>query len=164
MPNPNRRTLFAFVAGIAATVTLQSIAGQHTKQTATNPYRDIPADVIAMVEAAEIPFMNQDADGIAQYLTDDFAWYQINEEGVKQAVKGREETIALLSGFFGNNAWRESEVHRLGMLGNILIQVEVDTFMRDGTPVDMETLSVYEFRGGKRWREWKFYPVSDNPF
>ena len=49
------------------------------------------------------------------------------------------------------------------MLGNILVQVEVDTFMRDGAPTAMETLSVYEFREGKRWREWKFYPTAKTP-
>lgn len=108
--------------------------------------------------------MNQDADGIGQHLTEDFAWYQVTEAGAQQAVKGRDATVELLSSFFGNNDWTESEVHRLGMLGNILVQVEVDTFMRDGAPVEMATLSVYEFRGGKRWREWKFYPTAETPF
>lgn len=156
--------LTAFVAGSITMAALQAIASQHTKHTETNPYREIPDDVIAMVEAAEVPFMNQDAAGIAEHLTEDFAWYQVNEDGVKEAVKGRDATVALLGSFFGNNSWRDSEVHRLGMLGNILIQVEVDTYLRDNEPVAIETLSVYEFRGGKRWREWKFYPTADNPF
>jgi limonene-1,2-epoxide hydrolase len=163
MPKLNRQLVLGFLAGAALVATLQSIAGQHTRQTETNPYREIPADVIAMIEAAEVPFMDQNADAIGEYLTEDFAWYQINAEGVKQAVKGRDATIALLSGFFGNSSWTESEVHRLGMLGNILVQVEVDTFMRDGAPTAMETLSVYEFREGKRWREWKFYPTAKTP-
>lgn len=160
--------VFAFMAGVLATfaltTALQSLASQHTKATATNPYQHIPADVIAMIEAAEVPFMNQDAEGIGEYLTEDFAWYQVKEDGAQQTVKGRDETVKLLGSFFGNNSWTESEVHRLGMLGNILVQVEVDTFMRDGVPVELETLSIYEFRGGKRWREWKFYPVAINPF
>lgn len=163
-----RGNLTAFAAGVIATVALtiavQSLASQHTKATDANPYRHIPADVIAMIEAAEVPFMNQDADGIGEFLTEDFAWYQVKEEGAQQTVKGRDETVQLLSSFFGNNSWTESEVHRLGMLGNILVQVEVDTFMRDGAPVELETLSIYEFRGGKRWREWKFYPIAKNPF
>ena len=164
MPKMSLLVPTAFVAGSIAMAALQSIAGQHTKYTEANPYREIPAEVIAMVEAAEVPFMNQNADGIGEYLTEDFAWYQVNEEGVKEAVKGRDATVALLSSFFGNNSWTESEVHRLGMLGNILIQVEVDTFLRDDAPVAVKTLSVYEFRGGKRWREWKFYPTAETPF
>jgi len=163
-----RGSISAFLAGAIATAALtgglQSLASQHTKSTDTNRYRHIPAEVIAMIEAAEVPFMNQDADGIGEFLTEDFAWYQVNEEGARQTVKGRDETVQLLSSFFGNNSWTESEVHRLGMLGNILIQVEVDTFIRDGVPVELETLSIYEFRGGKRWREWKFYPAAKNPF
>ena len=156
--------LAGFVAGAVVALGIPSLASQHTKQTTSNPYSEIPAEVVAMIEAAEIPFMNQDADGIGDFLTEDFAWYQINEEGAKQAVKGRDATVQLLSSFFGNNSWTESEVHRLGMLDNILVQVEVDTFMRDGKPVAMETLSVYEFLGGKRWREWKFYPAAETPF
>ena len=161
-------SILGFIAGLTvATLVgtgLQAFAGQHTKLTGSNPYREIPPDVIAMIEAAEIPFMEQDADGIAEYLDEEFAWYQIDAEGAREAVKGRAETIALLSTFFGDNSWTESEVHRLGMLQNILIQVEVDTFMRDGQPVELETLSVYEFMNGKRWREWKFYPTAKTPF
>jgi len=175
MPDPDfitrrrrRHVVISFLAGAITTVALgtalQSLASQHTKATSTNPYQQISPEVIAMIEAAEMPFMNQDAAGIGEFLTEDFAWYQVNENGATQAVKGREETVQLLSSFFGNNSWTESEVHRLGMLGNILVQVEVDTFVRDGVPVEMETLSVYEFRGGRRWREWKFYPAADNPF
>lgn len=162
-----RSILTSFAAGAIVTALLtigvQSIASQHTRQTDTNPYREIPPDVIEMIEAAEIAFMNQDADGVRQHLAEDFTWYQVGPEGAKQTVSGREETVQLLSSFFGSDSWIESEVHRLGMLGNILVQVEVDTFMREGTPVQMETLSVYEFRDGKRWREWKFYPAEKNP-
>jgi len=159
--------LTGFAAGAIGatllTIALQSFASQHTRQTADNPYRDIPPDIIEMIEAAEIAFMNQDAEGVRQHLTEDFTWYQVGPEGAKQTVSGREETVELLSSFFGSDSWTESEVHRLGMLGNILVQVEVDTFLRDGAPVQMETLSVYEFRDGKRWREWKFYPAQKNP-
>ena len=72
----NRGNVTAFVAGVIATLALtsglQSLASQHTKATDINPYQHIPADVIAMIEAAEVPFMNQDADGIGEFLTEDF--------------------------------------------------------------------------------------------
>lgn len=157
-----------FMVGIVAmaglSIGLQSFASQHTKTTSSNPFQTIPPDVITMIEAAEVAFMSRDADAIGQYLTEDFTWYRVNEDGANAAVSGREQTVAMLSTFFGNDSWTESEVHRLGMLGNILVQVEVDTFVRDGQPVELSTLSVYEFRDGMRWREWKFYPVADNPF
>ena len=157
-----------FVLGIVVmaglSTGLQTFASQHTKATSANPFQVIPPDALAMIEEAEVAFMNQNADAIGQYLTEDFTWYQVNEEGAKAAVTGREQTVAMLSTFFNNDSWTESEVHRLGMLGNILVQVEVDTFERGGKPVEMSTLSVYEFRDGMRWREWKFYPIADNPF
>ena len=71
--------------------------------------------------------------------------------------------MQLLSSFFGNNSWTESEVHRLGMLGNILIQVEVDTFMRDGVPVELETLSIYEFQGRQALARVEILPDREKP-
>lgn len=163
MPHILTFAVASLVAGTVVALVLPSLAGQHTRQTATNPYRRIPPEVVALIEAAEIPFMNRDASAVGEFLDEDFTWYQVTEEGARQIVRGREATVALLGSFFDNNSWAESEVHRLGMLGNILVQVEVDTFLRDGKPVEMATLSVYEFRDGRCWREWKFYPSDKNP-
>ena len=127
-------------------------------------YQKIPDDVVTFIEQAEKVFVDQDAEGVRDYLTEDFTWFRVTEHGAEETVKGRDETVALLSQFFGQNNWVDSDVHRLGMLGNILVQVEVDTFQTEDGPKTVESLSVYEFRDCKRWREWKFYPSSDQPF
>jgi len=122
-------------------------------------YRNIPTDVLAVIEAGEAAFMDHDAEAAGDSLDEDFAWYRITDEGPQQMVKGRDETVELLRSFFGATNWSDSEVHRLGMLGNILVQVEIDVFESEDGPVTQRSLSVYEFKNGKRWREWKFYPV-----
>ena len=55
---------------------------------------------------------------------------------------------------FASPAWtdRGSEVHRLGMVGNTLVQVEIDTLNMGQGPVRQTSIHVYEFRDGKRWR------------
>ena len=146
------------------TVASLSIASALPAAETNKNYQKIPEDVITFIEKAEKVFVDQDAEGVRDYLTEDFTWFRVTEQGPEETVKGRDETVELLSQFFGQNNWVDSDVHRLGMLGNILVQVEVDTFQTENGPKTVESLSVYEFRDGKRWREWKFYPVSDRPF
>lgn len=66
----------------------------------------------------------------------------------------------LAAAFFGSPAWTDtgSQVHRLGMVGNTLVQVEIDTLNTAGGPVRQTSLHVYEFQDGRRWREFAFYP------
>ena len=152
-----RRT---YVAALVTLFVATALPAAETKKD----YQKIPDNVVTFIEKAEKVFVDQDAEGVRDYLTEDFTWYRVTEQGAEETVKGRDETVALLSQFFGQNNWVDSDVHRLGMLGNILVQVEVDTFQTEDGPKTVESLSVYEFRDGKRWREWKFYPSSDQPF
>jgi predicted ester cyclase len=45
------------------------------------------------------------------------------------------------------------------MVGNTLVQVEIDSLQMNGKPVRQTSLHVYEFKDGKRWREFAFYPT-----
>ena len=147
-------------SGCALLITLAAFAALATDQPEN--YQHIPAHVLEVIEDGEKAFMNHDAEAAGNSLTEDFAWYRITDEGPQQMVKGRDETVALLETFFGDTNWSDSEVHRLGMLGNILVQVEIDVFESESGPVKQRSLSVYEFRNGKRWREWKFYPADED--
>ena len=127
--------------------------------TLAEDYSQIPPDMLALIAKAEDAFLARNAEAVGPYLAEDYAWYRVDDEGPKQMVKGRDQTIALLQGFFGNNDWTDSEVQRLGMLGNILVQVEVDHFGEGDERRTIRSLNLYEFRNGERWREWKFYPA-----
>ena len=126
-------------------------------------YREIPPDVLARIEESDQAFMQKDLDTIAGHLAEDFSWYMIGADGPKQMVSGRANTLERLSAFFaGDSGWTDAEVYRLGGLGNIFVQVEVDHFDTPEGPKTVRTLTVYEMKGDKRWREWKFYPVESD--
>jgi hypothetical protein len=145
--------------GLAAALVLGLAAG-YALATGED-FATIPPEMLALITRAEAAFMDQDATAVAPYLAEDYRWYQVQAEGPQLMVQGRDATVALLQGFFGQNDWSDSDVQRLGMLDNILVQVEIDHF---GTGKDRRTirsLNIYEFRDGMRWREWKFYPATD---
>ncbi len=125
----------------------------------TPNYQQIPAGMLAGIEATEAAFLAKDLDTVAKDLADDYSWYKINAEGPQKMVDGKEATLELLNQFFTNDGgWADAEVHRLGYLGNIFVQVEVDHFNTpDGTKT-VRSLNIYELKNGKRWREWKMYP------
>ena len=122
-------------------------------------YQQIPADMLAGIEATEAAFLAKDLDAVAKDLTDDYSWYKIDDEGPQQMVNGKTATLELLNQFFtSDGGWADSEVHRLGYLGNIFVQVEVDHFDSPEGRKTVRSLNIYELKDGKRWREWKLYP------
>lgn len=145
--------------GLAGALLL-GIAGGFALARSEN-FAEIPPDMLALIEKAEVAFVDQDAAAVGPYLAEDYAWYQVNDAGPKLMIQGRDETVTLLQGFFGNNDWSDSDVQRLGMLDNILVQVEIDHFGDGESGRTIRSLNIYEFKDGLRWREWKFYPVTD---
>lgn len=128
---------------------------------AANKYTKISQEALDIISAGEAAFIQQDAEAAGSFLTEDYSWYHITDEGPKQVLSGREKTVQLLKTFFGADSWQESEVHRLGMLENILVQVEIDTIKSESGPEIRRSITIYEFKDGKRWREWKFYPSAE---
>jgi limonene-1,2-epoxide hydrolase len=115
-----------------------------------------------MIEQGETAFLKRDAGALAPTLSEDYSYWLVTEQGPTKAMQGREDTIRMVSGFFANAQWFDSKVYRLGMVGNMLVQVEVDTVGSPRGPVTKTSLEIYEFRDGKRWREWRFSPT-DSP-
>ena len=154
-----RAALAGFVAGALATAAVASLAGEG--YTWGEQFRSIPARYQKIIDDSEQAFMRRDVEASGASLADDFSWYTVKDEGPKEMVRGREATTQKLKAFFATPMWTtsDSEVHRLGMVGNTLVQVEVDTLQMNGKPVRQTSLHVYEFRDGKRWREFAFYPT-----
>lgn len=145
-------------SGLACAAIFGAAAGYALAKS--EDFATIPPDTLALIEAAETAFLDQDATAVGPYLAEDYSWYQVNDEGAKLMIEGREQTVALLEGFFGNNDWTDSDVQRLGMLDNILVQVEIDHFGEGDSARTIRSLNIYEFKNGLRWREWKFYPAA----
>lgn len=154
-----RSALAGFTAGAFAATALTVLAEQ--TYTWGEQYRTIPARYQKMIDDSELAFTKRDVEASGAALTEDFSWYTVKEDGPKEMVRGREATMARLKMFFESPMWttNDSEVHRLGMVGNTLVQVEIDTLNLNGKPVRQTSLHIYEFRDGKRWREFAFYPT-----
>ncbi|MDP6414624.1 MAG: nuclear transport factor 2 family protein [Gammaproteobacteria bacterium] len=123
-------------------------------------YREIPPEMLAQIEASDKAFMEKNLNVIAEHMAEDFEWHVVNADGEKLMVSGRTETLQRLEGFFTmDTGWTNADVHRLGYLGNIFVQIEVDYYDTPDGKKTVPSLSVYEMKDGQRWREWKFYPA-----
>ena len=157
--NSDRIGRGAVVMALAAMVLAVGTAVAAVKRS----YREVPAAFLPVIEAAEQAFNDKQAAALAGYLAEDYSWWQVTPQGPREAVRGRDATVALIGKFFSSDTWVASDFERLGMVGNILVQVEEDTVVEAGKPVTKVTLNLYEFRNGQRWREWKFFPQGEGP-
>ena len=156
---PLSALLGAFLGGALTVLALNGLAEQN--YTWGEQYRTIPTAYQKMIDDSERAFTQRDVAVSGEALAEDFSWYPVTEEGPKEMVRGKGATLARLKIFFASPLWttNDSEVHRLGMIGNTLVQVEIDTLQMNGKPVSKTSLHVYEFKDGKRWREFVFYPT-----
>jgi hypothetical protein len=149
------------VLGAVLVPAVQGVAEQ--TYTWGEQYRSIPARYQQLIDDSELAFTKRDADASAASLTDDFSWYSFNDAGPQEMVRGKEATRERLKSFFASPLWTDnnSQVHRLGMVDNVLVQVEIDNLNTGNGMQAKKSLHVYEFKGGKRFRETVFYPAAD---
>ena len=60
-----------------------------------------------------------------------------------------------------NSRWAGAHVERLGHIGNIVVQVEYDRFNMDDGLQTIPSMAIFQFKDGKRWREWRLKPEAD---
>jgi limonene-1,2-epoxide hydrolase len=154
--------LFALLAASVAAAAWAAADAKYQVVKDTSRYTRIAPAALEMIEQGETAFLKRDASALAPTLSEDYSYWLVTEQGPTKAMQGREGTIRMVSGFFANAQWFDSKVYRLGMVGNMLVQVEVDTVGSPQGPVTKTSLEIYEFRDGKRWREWRFSPT-DSP-
>ena len=113
----------------------------------------------AIIQKSQDAFMNKDVEGAIADLDEDFRYFEISEEGPKEAIRGKENVREALTMMFATDRWLGAEVDRWGLIDNIMVQVEKDTYKTEnGGTITVPTLVVFEHRNGKRWREWRFRP------
>ena len=158
MVKPAQLNVLFCMSILLSTIALAADTRTYEPTDPDNKYTKIVPEALKVIAAGEAAFADQDAAAAGSYLAEDYSWYHITEEGPVQMISGRQKTVELLETFFQDDSWQGSEVHRLGMLDNILVQVEIDTLQTDSGPEVRRSITIYEFRNGERWREWKFYP------
>ena len=152
--------LVGVVAAAAYAATEAAVKYQVVRDT--QRFTRIAPAALQMIERGEAAFLQRDAAAVGATLADDYSWWIVSDKGPSLAMQGRDNTVKLLGGFFGKQQWFESKVYRLGMAGNMLVQIEVDKVGSPAGPVEKTSLEIYEFRNGLRWREWRFTP-GDKP-
>jgi limonene-1,2-epoxide hydrolase len=156
-------TLGSMIVGAVVGILMTHGANGHAAPSSApdEAYRQIPArygQVIADMEAA---LRRKDLDAMKLGLHEDYSSYRITDSGPVETVHGRDATVEQMKKLIASPAWanaRESELHRLGMVGNLLIQVDVDTRPSEKGPVKHTSLHIYEYKDGKVWREFTFVP------
>jgi len=149
------------ISGFASLVLASAHAADTEDNAASVDYQEIDAAARAFLDAQDQAFMDQDTQAMSEYIADDFEGWSIKPDGPKIRTKGHDMTVKMLEGFFRSGIWLESEVQPLGMVGNMLVQVETDVVNSANGPLTTRTLNVYVFKDGKRWRNWKFYPADE---
>lgn len=130
---------------------ISAIAAQHARDR-NNPYRSV-------ISTSEAAFMKRDIDGAIAGLDEDYVLYDVLDDGAQARMRGRDNVRAILGKFFEQNtSWVDSEVERLTLMDNILVQVEYDSYQTPEGVKTVPTLVVFEHRDGRRWREWRFSP------
>jgi hypothetical protein len=113
-----------------------------------------------IIQASEAAFMKREVEGSVANLDADYQLIDIKDEGAVERIRGIDNVRAALGMIFASDVWINSEVTRLALVDNTLVQIEHDTFKtEDGGQKTVSTLVVFEHRNGKRWREWRFIPA-----
>ena len=112
-----------------------------------------------IIQSSEKAFAAYEVEGAVASLDEDYVLYDMKEEGAVERLRGIENVRNALTMMFATDVWIGSEVTRLALVDNTLVQIEHDTFKTDDGPKTVSTLVVFEHRNGKRWREWRFIPA-----
>jgi len=117
---------------------------------------------VALINLTEKKFVANDVEGALEGLHENFAMYEVTPEGAEERVRGIEATRSALKMSFGTSKWLGASVYKWGLTGNTLVQIEEDHFQTEGDGERVvKTLVVFEFKDGKRWREWRFKPQAN---
>jgi len=152
-------TVRPITAGIAAFLLL--VAGWASGAVGTDAefFANSGSRYAPIIQSSEQAFMNREVEGSIANLDEDYVLYDIKEEGAVERLRGVEVVRKALGMMFQSDVWIESEVTRLALVDNTLVQIEHDTFKTEDGPKTVSTLVVFEHRNGKRWREWRFIPA-----
>ena len=113
-------------------------------------------------------FSGLDVEASLDSMTDDAQLIHITDEGIAIRVDGRDQMRATLSRTLTGQAsspagrWvpEKSGGETWGIYKNIKVTYHYATFVRDdGTEWTRPTILVAEHKDGKRWREWRYFPV-----
>ena len=110
---------------------------------------------------------DQDVAALVAGLGEPYSFTRIYEEGPVELASSREmaeaASVSLYESDYMKN-YRGVEAHPIAIVGNLGIQLEIESFEFEDGSTDVSTiLTIYETKDGKLWRNWAFSPqVTDD--
>lgn len=104
----------------------------------------------------------QDVEALIAGLGEPYSFTRIYKEGPVELASSRKmakaASVSLYESDYMKN-YRGVEAHPIAIVGNLGIQLEIESFEFEDGSKDVSTiLSVYEMKDGKLWRNWAFSP------
>ncbi len=109
----------------------------------------------------------QDVEASLDAMTDDAQMINITDEGAVVITDGKDEMRANMTKSFAGQKTRggrwvqeKSGGETWGIYKNMKVTYHYSTFIKDdGSEWTRPVIIVAEHKDGKRWREWRFFPV-----
>ena len=103
---------------------------------------------------------DKNIDKMMSYVAEDYAWFNISEDGATKIASGRDQAAQGIKMVFESENYISGRVDFSKAFGKIVVALEVDTLIEDGKEVEKSRLSVYAFENEKLHRTWSF-PVDN---
>lgn len=108
-----------------------------------------------------------DVQGSLDAMTDDGQLINITDDGIEVIVDGKDQMRERMSKSFSGErtsggVWVQDKSggETWGIYKNMKVTYHYSTFIReDGSEWTRPVIVVAEHKDGKRWREWRFFPV-----
>ncbi len=99
---------------------------------------------------------DKDYDRMMSFVSDDYEYYGITDEGPQLRAKGKEQAMAGLQMVLESDTYVKGEVEFLKTFGNVVVALEKDQFREGDKVVTRSTLGIYEYQGDKLTRAFSF--------
>lgn len=111
---------------------------------------DSAAIVTAFIREFDQPA--PDAETLAPYFTEDALYHNVP----MTPIQGRDAIATMLGGMAGTMLSSGWEVKHQVAAGNLVMNERVDRFTRNGKPIAVRVMGVFELRDGKiaAWRDY----------
>ena len=106
---------------------------------------------------------DKDYDRMMSFVTDDYEFYGITDEGPQLRAKGKQQAMAGLQMVLDSDTYIKGEVEFLKAFGNIVVALEKDQFREGDGIVTRSSLGVYVYKDDKLTRAFSFSVSEDDP-
>jgi hypothetical protein len=99
---------------------------------------------------------DKDYDGMMSFVTEDYEFYSMTDEGPQLRAKGKEQATAGLKMVLESDAYIKGDVEFLKTFGNVVVALEKDQFREGDEVITHSTLGIYQYKGDKLARAYTF--------